>query len=80
MIMHNMGVRVLHHNDCGVHHSPNRNRNTSKRHDISVNALQLHNKQSRKNRRRECENSNERTSDVKQEAYNYQRYNNTFFQ
>ncbi len=74
-----MFVRILDHNDRGVDHRANRNRDAAQRHDIGVDPLRPHHDERGKNTERKRDDRNQRRSRVPQEQRANDRDHDEFF-
>ena len=80
MMLVNMLVRILDHDNRRVHHGPNRDCYPSQRHDVGVDALQMHDDKRQEHRHGQRNDGHERTAEMQQEQQDHQRHHDGLFQ
>ena len=58
-------VGIFYHDDAGIHHRPDRDRNAAKTHNVAADAKELHQQKGHPDSKRQCKEDDHRTSEVK---------------
>ena len=73
-------VGVFDHHDSRVDHRADGDGDAAERHDVGIEALEIHYQERDQNAHRECENRDEGTAEVQQEQDCHQRNNDALFE
>ena len=75
----NMLMHIFDHDDTGIDHRADSNRNTAQRHNVGVDTLQFHNGKGQQYANRQADQDHQRRSEMREEQRTHQHHDQHFF-